>query len=180
MTTQPEIPPLSSLEFLPYLDSAGLLPTIFQGKVGVYAIFNQDKVLQYIGYSRDVSLSLKQHLVRCPQQTYWLKVQTIDRPSRTALEEIRQAWLAENGTLPPGHGEEEARWNEPIDAKGQMTDSEKHSYVNAVDELSQIKILKQVARRVEADILENLKIRGVQEGLRFNPKLKEVGLLDLK
>jgi hypothetical protein len=44
----------------------------------------------------------------------------------------------------------------------------------------QIKLLKQVSRRVEAQILEALKSRGVQTEIRFNPKLKENGLLDLK
>jgi hypothetical protein len=41
-------------------------------------------------------------------------------------------------------------------------------------------VLKQVARRAEAEILDVLKARGVQVEIRFNPKLKEAGLLDLK
>ncbi len=42
------------------------------------------------------------------------------------------------------------------------------------------KLLKNIARRVEAKILEVLKARGLQENIRFNPKLKNSGLLDLK
>ncbi|MGL4620405.1 MAG: GIY-YIG nuclease family protein, partial [Chroococcidiopsis sp.] len=45
---------------------------------------------------------------------------------------------------------------------------------------AQIKILKTAARRVEAEILSQLQTRGLQMQLRFNPKLKEQGLLDLK
>jgi hypothetical protein len=172
-------PTLASLNYLPYLNEQGETIEDFAGKVGVYAIFDQAKVLQFIGYSRDVSISLKQHLVRQPEGCYWLKVQTIDRPSRTVLEEIRTAWISENGSIPMGNGAEEALWNQPIDAKLQMTDGERSAY-EAADELGKIKALKQVARRVEADVLARLEARGVKTAIRFDPKLKEEGLLNLK
>ena len=180
MSSQTDLPTLSGLELLAYIDDRGQLPEQFQGKVGVYAIFDQQQTLQYIGYSRDVYLSLKQHLVRQPEQCYGLKVQTIDRPSRTILEEIRTAWISENGAVPIGNGADEGKWTQAIDAKAQMTPEEQGKFVGAIDELTQTKVLKQVARRVEATILEVLKARGVQADIRFNPKLKEAGLLDLK
>ncbi len=188
-TSQTDILPLNTLEFISYLSDSpegsalqnrGLVPDQFQGKVGVYAIFNADQILHYIGYSRDIYLSLKQHLVRQPQSCYWLKVQTIDRPSRTVLEGMRDAWIAENNSLPTGNGADADAWNQPIDVKGTMTAEEQASFANAINEAAQVKVLKQVSRRVEADVLELLKTRGVQEEIRFNPKLKEAGLLDLK
>lgn len=180
MTSQTDIPTLASLESLPYIDEEGQLPESLQGKVGVYAIFDQSSQLQYIGYSRDVYLSLKQHLVRQPHRCDALKVQTIERPSRAILEDIRAAWIAENGAVPPGNEAEEARWSQPIEVRGSMTSEEQAAYAAAIDEGAQAKILKQVARRVESEILETLKTRGVQVEIRFNPKLKETGLLDLK
>ena len=60
-----------------------------------------------------------------------------------------------------------------------MTEAEKETYKNS-DELTQIKLLKKVARRVQAEIEETLKKRGNTMEIRFNPKLKEQGLLDLK
>jgi hypothetical protein len=180
MTSPTELPSLSTLEFLPYLDSNGLFPEQFQGKVGAYAIFDRDRTLQYIGYSRDVALSLKQHFVRQPAQCYWLKVQTSDRPNRALLEGIRDAWIAENGSVPVGNATDESVWNQPIDVKVQMTPAEQTNYAQALDETSQMKILKQAARRVEAIVLSALSDRGVQADIRFNPKLKEEGLLDLK
>jgi hypothetical protein len=179
MTSETQIPSLADIEYIPYLDETGNLPEQLQGKIGVYAIFDRDKTLQFINYSRDIYLSLKQHLVRKPESCYWIKIQTIDRPNRTQLETIRSAWIDENGAIPPGNSSDEAVWNQPIDAKLTMTDEEKERYEKS-DELSQIKLLKQVARRVEAQILETLKSRGVQTEIRFNPKLKENGLLDLK
>lgn len=181
MTAQIDIPSLASLEYLSYIDDSGNLPEDLQGKIGIYAIFDQQKVLQLINYSRDVYLSLKQHLVRQPSHCYWLKVTTIDRPNRTILESIRDAWIDENGTLPSGNGVDQTLWNQPIDVKSAMTDEEQAQFASLeIDELGQAKLLKSVARRIEEQILAKLKTRGVKTELRFNPKLKESGLLDLK
>ncbi len=86
MTSETEISSLSDLNSIPYLDETGSLPENLQGKIGIYAIFDRDKTLQLVNYSRDIYLSLKQHLVRQPNSCYWLKVQTIDKPNRTQLE----------------------------------------------------------------------------------------------
>jgi hypothetical protein len=172
-------PNLADLDFIPYIDEAGQMTNQFDGKVGVYAIFDQAKTLQFIGYSRDVSLSLKQHLVRQPQKCYWVKVQTIQRPSKTLLEGIRDAWIAQNGTTPDGNGVDEMAWNQAIAAKDQMTPEERASY-EASDDLGKVKALKQVSRRVEAEIFAVLETRGVKMQFRFDPKLKEEGLLSLK
>ena len=179
INNQQSIPTLESLAYLPYLDSNGCIREDIQKQIGVYGIFNQDKILQFVGYSRDIYLSLKQHLVRQPQNCYWLKIQTIERPSRSILEAIRQAWIAENGVIPPGNKQEETIWTKSIDAKPAMTELEKAQY-NQSDELGKTKILKQVARKVESEIKEQLHDRGVTMDIRFNPKLKEQGLLDLK
>jgi len=179
MTAPTENPTLASLEYVPYLDENGCISEDIRGKIGVYAIFDRDRKLQFVGYSRDIYLSLKQHLIRQPQGCYWLKFQTITRPSRTILEEIRRAWIEENGATPPGNGEEEVFWTQPIDAKPAMTDEEKAQY-EQTDELGQTKILKKVARRVEEKIKEQLAQREVKMDIRFNPKIKEQGLLDLK
>lgn len=176
MTAQ-DIPALASLDFVPYLNSEGQLPEQFQGKVGVYAVFDQAKTLQFVGFSRDVSLSLKQHLVRQIDRCYWVKVKTVDRPSRSVLEEIRAAWIEENGSALG----DDTLWTQPIQVKALMTPEEQANYQNPIhDEVAQGKVLKNVARRVEADILAQLKERGVQSEIRFNPKIKEEGLLDLK
>ncbi len=181
MTTETNIDSLTRLEYITYIDDSGQLPEQLQGKIGVYAIFDKEKVLQFVGYSRDVYISLKQHLVRQPQHCYWVKVQTIERPSRTVLENIENAWIAENGSVPVGNGDSKEKWTQPIDAKVLMTPEEKANYEKPTnDEMAQAKIIKNVARRVEGEILAVLEARGLQMQIRFNPKLKEEGLLDLK
>lgn len=173
-----DITTLAELPYIPYLDDQGYLPLDMEGKIGVYAVFDSLKVLQFIGYSRDIFLSIKQHLARCPQHCYWLKVEVISKPSRTILENIKTAWIEENGTMPEGNLEE-AKWQDPIDTKPAMTEAEREQYKKS-DGLGQLKLIKNVARRVEAEILLQLQARGVKEEIRFNPKLKENGLLDLK
>lgn len=181
MSVENLVTPLADLEAIPYLDADGMLPQQFSGKIGVYAIFGEDKTLQYVGYSRDTFLSLKQHLIRQPRLCYWLKVQSIDRPNRTLLEEIRSTWIQGNGAPVPGNQADQSKWEQAIDVKAAMTDEEQAQHQDpALDEHSQLKVLKNAARRLEAEIMEILNQRGVQEPLRFNPKLKEMGLLDLK
>jgi hypothetical protein len=181
MPSETQVIPLSSIEYCPYLDKEGLVPTEPSGKIGAYAIFSADKTLQYVGYSRDIFLSLKQHLIRQPRHCYWFKSQFIEKPNRTLLEAIRNDWMTENGSEPPGNGPDQSRWEQAIDVKAAMTPEERSQYQDPqLDEPAQVKILKQSARRIEAEILAILSERGVQEPLRFNPKLKETGLLDLK
>lgn len=181
MSTSTDSPSFDNVTEISYLDENGKLPTNLSGKIGVYAIFDQAKLLQFVGYSRDVYVSLKQHLVRQPQSCYWLKVQTIEKPNRTILENTMNAWIAGNGTTPVGNDADKTKWTEAIDVKPLMSDEEKANYEKAAgEELAQSKVLKNVARRVETEILGKLKNRNCQEEIRFNPKLKENGLLDLK
>ena len=179
MITETQLPSLNALDYLPYLDENGVITEDLQKKIGVYAIFNENKKLKFIGYSRDIYASLKQHLVRQTQQCHWLKVEIITRPSRTILEEIKTNWTEENGDLSIDNQENQNLWTQAIDAKVCMTEEDKETYKNS-DELGRIKLLKTVSRRVQADIEETLKQRGNKMKIRFNPKLKEQGLLDLK
>jgi hypothetical protein len=179
MSSTSDLPSLGSLEFLPYINDQGELPDKLQNQIGIYAIFDQSQALQFVGYSRDIYLSLKQHLVRQPEHCDWVKATTIDRPNRTFLESVQSGWIAENGSIPVGNGDAKSIWLDPIDTNYAMTTAERDSFAD-LDGVAQIKLLKQVARRVEETILTKLQQRGVKTEVRFNPKLKEQGLLDLK
>ncbi len=178
MTPASPIITLQELNYLPYIEAGGLSADL-QGKIGVYAIFDAEKVLQFVGYSRDIYLSLQNHLIRQPLSCHWLKLRLIDRPSRSVLEDQRGAWIEENGSIPPGNGEKEKDWTAPVDVKLLMTEEDRAIYPS-LTETEQIKFLKNLSRRRESEILEALKNRGVTMEIRFNPKLKEQGLLDIK
>ncbi|MDJ0658489.1 MAG: GIY-YIG nuclease family protein [Crocosphaera sp.] len=179
MITDTQTPSLNDLDYVPYLDQNGVITEALQKKIGVYAIFDENKNLKFIGYSRDIYASLKQHLVRQPQQCYWLKVEIISRPSRSILEEIKNNWTQENGDLSINDQANQKLWTQPIDAKLCMTEEDKQTHNNS-DDLGKIKLLKKISRRVQANIEEILEKRGNKMEIRFNPKLKEQGLLDLK
>jgi hypothetical protein len=83
MNSETQISSLKELDYIPYIDDTGKLVEDLQGKIGIYAIFDQEKTLQLVNYSRDIYLSLKQHMVRQPKSCYWVKVQTINKPNRT-------------------------------------------------------------------------------------------------
>ena len=169
---------LEDLEYQEYLAKEGIINSDFEGKIAVYAIFDQDKNIQYIGYTRNLFKSLQQHLIRKIDQCYWLKAYIIERPSRSILEGISHDWKQTNENLLPSE-QEQKQWTQPINTRQEMTATEKQEYEQE-GELQQIKILKKVARRVEGKIKEKLDNRGITMNLRFNPKLKEEGLLDLK
>jgi len=170
---------LQDLDFFSYIDENGLINHDLDGIIGIYAIFNESKILQYVGYSRNIFTSLKQHLVRQPDRCYWFKFYQIDRANRTILEQIKNDWLEENQALPEGNGKAENLWTQAIDAKLTMTEEDKREY-GECDEMGKIKLLKRVARKLEEEIKTKLENRQVKIEIRFNPKLKEEGLLDLK
>ncbi|CAI7912595.1 unnamed protein product [Closterium sp. NIES-53] len=177
-------PRMADLDWVPYLTEEGLITDCTQAgaKASVYGIYNDDKVLQYIGVSRQVYQSMRLHFARVPSACAWIKVTHITRPSKAVLEAIKDQWIAENGFAPPGNdeGPEQNRWENPLDCKPLMTEEEKKSVDYAAPGPPKAKALKEVARRVERELEAAFKARNCKEVLRFDPKLKEDGLLDLK
>jgi hypothetical protein len=71
---------------------------------GVYAVFDQQQHVQYVGYSRDVGLSLRGHITdNGPQICAWVRVQTFQFPNRSEMEALRDVWMTETGSVPPGN-----------------------------------------------------------------------------
>ncbi len=177
---------LADIDFLPYLDTSGNISADLAGKIGVYAIFSDDYQLQYVGISRDIATSLKLHIVRVPHLCHFLKITTISKPSRTDLLEIQTAWQkhgsglnSENNSGANSNIDSEL-WEQPLNCQRFITPAEEADFANTTNEFEQEQVLKNLARRIERDILKQLEIRGVGFEVRFNPKLKSQGILDLK
>jgi hypothetical protein len=176
--------PLAELPSIPYINSEGLVSSVEAGpgvKASVYAVFDAAGALAYVGVSRSVQQSLRLHLGRCPEQTHSVKVQHIMTPSRTLLEVIRDEWIAEAGGAPPGcdGGAEQAKWESPMDVKPLMTEQDKADLMAAREKGREDGAIKKIARRFEAEKVAVLEARGVKENMRFDPKLKGSGLLDI-
>ncbi|BBN10299.1 hypothetical protein MPTK1_5g02430 [Marchantia polymorpha subsp. ruderalis] len=175
---------LDSMEYTPYLTEEGLIADITKPdiKASVYAIFDDAKTLQYVGVTRQVYQSMRLHFARFPSKCFYVKVQHLSRPSRALLEGIRDQWIADNGSPPPGNdnGEMQNRWENPLDCKVFMTDEEMRLLEEAAPGPPKAAVLKNVARRIEKTLMAAFEERKCTDKLRFEPKLKDRGLLDLK
>lgn len=82
--------------------------------VGVFAVYDDRRNLQYVSYSRNVVLALRSIRSRVEEdKCEFVRVMVFANramQSRAALEQEAQRWLAEAGTLPPGNAADRARW----------------------------------------------------------------------
>jgi hypothetical protein len=98
---------------------------------GVYAVLDSDRQIQYIGYSRNVTLSLKSHLTQMGADTCtFVKVQPFKFPKREEMEQLRDAWIAELPQAPPGNADTSGTWAGTVkDAASQtMFPAEREAY----------------------------------------------------
>jgi hypothetical protein len=98
---------------------------------GVYAVLDRDRQTQYIGYSRNVALSLKSHLTQHGADTCaFVKVQPFKFPKREEMEQLRDTWIAELPQTPPGNADTSGAWAGTVkDAASQtMSPAEREAY----------------------------------------------------
>jgi hypothetical protein len=71
---------------------------------GVYAVLDRDRQTQFIGYSRNVALSLRSHLTQMGAEVCALvTVEPFKFPKRDAMEQLRDEWIAALPSPPPGN-----------------------------------------------------------------------------
>ncbi|MBW4691631.1 MAG: GIY-YIG nuclease family protein [Lyngbya sp. HA4199-MV5] len=98
---------------------------------GVYAVLGCDRRLQYIGYSRNVALSLKGHLAQLGSDVCALvQVEPSKVARRETMEAQRQAWLAQLDYLPSGNAEASELWASTVGeaAIAVMSAAERQAY----------------------------------------------------
>jgi hypothetical protein len=105
---------------------------IAEAKVaGVYAVMNGDHQTQYIGYSRNVALSLKSHLTQLGAETCaFVKVQPFKFPKREDMEQLRDEWIAALPQTPLGNTDKSGAWAGTVrDASSQViSEAERQAY----------------------------------------------------
>ncbi|KAE8099185.1 hypothetical protein FH972_017188 [Carpinus fangiana] len=91
-------------------DVAGKLPSY----AGVYAVYDQNEELQFIGISRDIAASVTLHRKSVPELCCSVKVGVVDDPERTALTQAWKSWMEEHikatGKVPPGNETGNTTW----------------------------------------------------------------------
>lgn len=98
---------------------------------GVYAVLDAERRTQYIGYSRNVLLSLNGHLRQNGEQKCaFVRVQAFKFPKRQEMEDLRDAWIAELESTPLGNSSESGMWASTIGeaVKTVMSEVERQAY----------------------------------------------------
>ena len=99
--------------------------------VGVYAVLGRDRRTHYIGYSRNVALSLKGHAAQLGSDICaFVQVQTVKFPKREVMEQQRDAWIAQLAYVPSGNAEASDLWAGTIGeaAIAVMSPTERQAY----------------------------------------------------
>jgi len=128
--------------------SADTLPPM-----GVFAIYDSERTLQYVSYSRNIVLSVKSVVdtvgggdvtSKCAFVRA-LVFQNRAMQTRQAMESQKEAWIEENGTVPPGNGVEKGEWGVGL-AVGSMSEGEKEFYDD-----KKTKMVAAMGQRLEED-----------------------------
>jgi hypothetical protein len=98
---------------------------------GVYAVLDTAERTQYVGYSRNVLTSLKGHLAEHGRDVCAaVRVQVFKFPKREEMESLRDAWIAQLETVPPGNTGAGGVWATTVGeiAKAAMSEPERVAY----------------------------------------------------
>ncbi|MBE8969157.1 GIY-YIG nuclease family protein [Nostocales cyanobacterium LEGE 12452] len=121
---------------------------------GVYAVLDAERCTQYIGYSRNVLLSLNGHLRQNGEQKCaFVRVQAFKFPKRQEMEDLRDAWIAELESTPPGNATESEMWASTVGeaTKAVMSEAQLQAY-----EEKKLKLRKAMADTTLSKELETI------------------------
>ncbi len=98
---------------------------------GVYAVIDTNHLTQYIGYSRNILLSINGHIAQNGSENCaFLRVKTFKFPKREEMENLRDAWIAELENIPPGNSIDSEMWASTVGqaARAAMSADEQKAY----------------------------------------------------
>lgn len=72
-------------------------------KASVFAIFDENKKLQYVGFSKGLRDSLRTVFARRPDKAYFFKSVNLNKLDQKEMVAIRDAWFDEVGGPPVGN-----------------------------------------------------------------------------
>lgn len=81
---------------------------------GVYAVYDSEETLRYIGVSRNISMTVQSHSKVMGDAVSAIRASTVENATKDDLIEAWKAWLQEavdaTGKVPPGNAEEKEQW----------------------------------------------------------------------
>lgn len=110
---------------------------------GVYAVLDADRQTQYVGYSRNVLLSLNGHVAQNGSSACaFVRVQTFKYPKREEMEKLRDAWICALDSVPPGNALGSGTWASTVGeaARAAMSAIQRNAY-----EEKKLKLRKAIA-----------------------------------
>uniref|UniRef100_A0A803MK74 Glutaredoxin domain-containing protein n=1 Tax=Chenopodium quinoa TaxID=63459 RepID=A0A803MK74_CHEQI len=111
---------VSALKKISEADSISLSPEN-DGSVtsdcGVYAVYDSNGQVQFIGLSRNIAASVDLHRKKVPELCSSVKVGVVDEPSKESLTQAWKSWMEEHiaatGKVPPGNETGNTTWFRP-------------------------------------------------------------------
>jgi len=102
-------PDLADIDLVPFISDKGrVMPHMLPRTAAtVFAVFGEDKEVQYIGFSKDIRNTLRQLLARRPDQCHYVKTWDVQNLDQKRMMAARQAWIKEVGA-PVGNGKAQA------------------------------------------------------------------------
>ncbi|MFS7997466.1 putative glutaredoxin, GIY-YIG endonuclease superfamily, Thioredoxin-like superfamily [Helianthus anomalus] len=88
--------------------------SVFPSASGVYAVYDKNGDLQFVGLSRNIQASVLFHQKSVPELCASIKIGVVDNPDRTTLTEAWKSWMEEHievtGKVPPGNEKGNTTW----------------------------------------------------------------------
>eukprot|EP00262_Sarcandra_glabra_P004194 TRINITY_DN1516_c4_g1_i1.p1 TRINITY_DN1516_c4_g1~~TRINITY_DN1516_c4_g1_i1.p1 ORF type:complete len:296 (-),score=39.42 TRINITY_DN1516_c4_g1_i1:148-1035(-) len=115
---------LSELDLVPVPPETLDITRKFPSDSGVYAVYDKNDDLQFIGISRSISASVLTHRQLLPELCCSVKVESVSEPDRTALIDAWKSWMEEHiketGKVPPGNESGNATWVRRLQKKADL------------------------------------------------------------
>ncbi|CAM6088785.1 unnamed protein product [Calypogeia fissa] len=160
------VPVLNDLPLLQYINQNGRIqpPVESDTKASVFAIFDKNKKIHYIGFSKDVRNSLRTLMGRRPEMCYYFKIFNLNSLDQKTMLKCRQQWVSELGLPPVGNGDpvQKNLWEQPSDA-GSISERGKAA----------------AAASMAKTLVQTMKERGLKEEMVYDPELLVKGKCDV-
>lgn len=157
---------LNTLPLYSVVNKEGRIQPIVDPEIvaSVFAIFDRNKKIQYIGFSKDLKNSLRTLIGRRPEVCYYYRTQNLTSFDQELMIAIRQQWIDEIGSTPPGNSSpsERAQWEQP-------------ALANSISERGRAAAAASKAKTMQ----QMMRDRGVKEEMIYDPVLLEQGKLSI-
>ncbi|KAL8146588.1 bifunctional monothiol glutaredoxin-S16, chloroplastic [Apium graveolens] len=113
---------IAESQFINFSAESDGISGVFPAESGVYAVYDENSEVQFIGISRNVAASVSTHRKSVPELCSSVKVGVVEEPDRTALTQAWKSWMEEHiavtGKIPPGNETGNTTWvRQPLKKK---------------------------------------------------------------